>query len=141
MAFVSARKLIGNVVHRTRRSSEDLVIATDHAGEGKFAVRFSLSAKICKAYRLLVGDRVDILFDTETNPPRGLIRRINDGGGWKIYETPGKGGRLVVKMQYHIGLPSVPESTGCQAVDVTDEGILFDIPENADFTKNVRIKS
>ena len=143
MAFVSALSIISErrkTSSRTgpRPSEDAVVLATDLSKRGdafSFSVRLTLSKKIVSEARLIPGDCVDVLFDRESN--RGLIKRVKDGCGWKLTAAHQKAARLNVKFTWVEGLPTFKHSVGVDAV-VTDEGVLFDIPPEAQWEGNAR---
>lgn len=147
MSFISALEL--NKKYGATRgtgratSNDDVVIATDKSvaktGQVVYSLRFSLSAKLIKEARFIEGDKVDVLFDLESDPKRILIvRSLN--GGWSLYKNTKKNpdARFNVKITYRPEMPSFAESIATNAV-VAAEGILFDIPTTAVFGRNARI--
>jgi hypothetical protein len=150
MAFISSTELVigsgrtGVVGRGTKSSNADVVFATDKNGRKSqstknsfFSLRVSISQKIAKEARIINGDRVDVLFDRESTPQRGLLIRVNSGG-WKIMSfSKSKLCRVIVRMGLVKGMPTVSAPAECSAV-VTDEGILFDLPVNCSFDKNMR---
>jgi len=141
MAFVSASEIIGNTSPR-RHSSAGIVLATDKqraSGQQYFAVRISLSRELADRARFILGDRVDVMFDIEGR--RCLLRRVNEGG-WRLHKAGGNGAsdgaRLNIKFKYSTGLPSVKESVSITDYEIAPEGIIFGIPEEASFERNLR---
>lgn len=150
MAFISATELVIKTGRGSPRGAKaslaDVVFATDKNGRKSkgstgafFSLRVSLSPKIAKEARIITGDRVDVMFDRESKPQRGMLCRVTSGG-WKIlasHKAKTATGRLVVRISLVKGMPTVSDAEECKAV-VTDEGILFDLPSNCSFDKNLR---
>ena len=131
MTFKSISELAAKAP-RTEAKGAKLTISTDVAhkragGEEAFSLRFGLSDELLKEARFIAGDRVDVLLDVEAR--LGLIRRTLQGG-WKI---SGSKAKKVVQMTWTEGLPSVPTTSACESVTVTDEGIMFELPKTAQF--------
>lgn len=145
MSFISAIELSKKYSHKTGRGrsavQQDIYLATDKSvaktGQVVYSLRFSLSAKLVKEARFIEGDKVDVLFDFESDPKRILIVR-SLAGGWSLYKNvKTKEGRYNFKITYRPEMPSFTQSTPANAV-VTSEGILFDIPSTAIFGRNAR---
>ena len=142
MAFKSVRECFGANAHgggREKYSSDEVVFATDQAGmkrDGRYAMRVAIHSTIAKKARLIKGDLVDVLFDEQAKV--GLIKRVNDRG-WKL--TNGhESSRLTVKISMKPGMPSIEKAAGCPC-EVTDEGIVFTLPDSVSFTENLREKA
>ena len=145
MSFISAIQLSKNYNTRNGRPrvavDEDVYMATDKSvqktGQIVYSLRFSISEKLIKEARFIEGDKVDVLFDFESNPKRVLIVRSLTGG-WTLYRN-GKNAnsRYNFKIVHRPEMPSFTESTPTKAV-VTSEGILFDVPTTAIFGRNAR---
>jgi len=149
MAFISIVQLkesLDSSVLRGRHTiNAGLVIATDFSGKNKegknrYSLRVSLSSKLAKESRLIHGDRIDILFDKESSPMRGLITRVK-GNGWTLVKAgESKNSRLVTKISMVDGMPTFPTAQICENVVISEEGILFDLPDECSFTENLRAK-
>jgi hypothetical protein len=142
MAFKSVRECFdGNASlgRRERYPSDEIVFATDQAGmkrDGRYAMRVAIHATIAKKARLIKGDLIDVLFDEQAKV--GLIKRVNDRG-WTL--TSGSTcARLTVKISMKPGMPSIEKAASCPC-EVTDEGIVFTLPDSVSFTENLREKS
>lgn len=145
MSFISALELNKKYAKRGGRGriviDYDVSLATDKStaktGQVVYSLRFSISPRIIKEARFIEGDKVDVLFDLESSPKRILIvRSLN--GGWSLYSNAqSKNARFSFKITHRPEYPSFFESTPTNAV-VTAEGILLDIPNTANFGKNVR---
>lgn len=120
----------------SRRHGADIVIATHVSRATKPALAITISLQIAKKARLIAGDRVEIFFDEQSAPRRCLIKRVSEGGLCVSGRGP-KEKRLGIKVTWIKGIPSVDKPYDCQAV-VTDDGILFDIPDEASFDKAMR---
>lgn len=137
---------VGSTKHR-RSNNADLIIATDLSGlngrdkKARYSLRISISAKVARSARIIAGDLVDVAFDADSTPQRGLLVRVNQGG-WKICHVGGKetnkNTRLVFKVTSIKGMPTFAEPYNLDAV-ITDEGILFDLPP-CSFTENLKKK-
>jgi len=147
MSFISALEInkkygCGSGRGRGRiYSDHDIYLATDKSvaktNQIVYSLRFSVSQKLIKEARFIHGDKVDVLFDFESNPKRILIVR-SLVGGWSLYaNSKTKNARFNFKITHRPELPSFTESTPTSAV-VTSEGILFDIPPTAIFGRNAR---
>ena len=145
MSFISALELSKKYSTKGGRGrsvvDHDVCMATDKSvaktGQVVFSLRFSISAKLIKEARFIEGDKVDVLFDLESNPKRVLVVR-SLSGGWSLYcNKKSKNSRFNFKITHRPELPSFEESTATKAV-VTSEGILFDIPPTAIFGRNAR---
>ena len=148
MAFVKASELIKSFNKNNNRQARgaklisDVSIATDlgplnKSGKRTYQMRVTISKDIAKKARIIYGDRLEISFDKDCEPPRGLISRVTDGG-WKASLTSKSNeAGLVFKIMMCDGMPSFSYGSQCDAV-VTDEGILFDLPKNHSFTHNMR---
>ena len=117
-----------------------LLLSSNIEGSGDLSrqISFRISAALAKDARLLIGDRVDILFDAKDRI--GLIKRVKTGG-YKL-TTNGmarseikEGGyySCSVKMTHYSGMPMIEKSTDCESVNVKDEGIMFVFPPAAKF--------
>ena len=148
MAFVKATELIksfnkkNNRQVRGQRLISDVCIATDlgpcnKAGKRTYQMRVTISKDIAKKARIIQGDRLEISFDKDSDPPRALIGRITEGGWKAIHTSKSPEAGLVFKIMMCEGMPSFKSASQCEAV-VTDEGILFDLPKNHSFTQNLR---
>jgi len=149
MAFVSISDITGHTGRKGNKpaNAADVVVAVDKASKKgeptRFSLRVSISPDIAKKARLIAGDRVTILFDRDAPTPQALLKRVASGG-WMLSASSKhvvKGGvasRLTARFTWTVGLPSLAEPEQCDAV-VTDEGVLFDIPASASFTKNMRL--
>ena len=142
MAFKSVRECFdanANIGGRERHPSDEIVFATDQAGtvrDGRYAMRVAIHSTIAKKARLIKGDLVDILFDEPAKV--GLIKRVNAGRGWKL-TTGSENSRLTVKISMKPGMPSIEKATGCPC-EITDEGIVFTLPDCVTFSENIRAK-
>jgi len=105
----------------------------------QFCLRITES--LAREARLLIGDRVDILIDQEAR--LGLVKRVAKGG-WalslatgslKANAKPGNYYNCKINCKYIEGLPYCKPSAECENVNVVDEGIMFEIPERAEFKK------
>lgn len=108
------------------------------SGQPRPALRFRISKDLAQEARILPGDRVDVLIDT--NERLGLVRRVNTGGysasASGITADKIKAGDfypLVTKITLYPGMPKVDETTECENITVSNEGIIFAIPDNATF--------
>jgi len=144
MAFISTMTLTGRNGFTKRASLADVVFATDLRGNKSrnssyHALRISISVKIAKEARIMNGDKVDLMFDRESTPQRGLIKRVA-AGGWAMTASSKnlKNSRLVTRVVLVDGMPTILNSSDCNAI-VTEEGILFDLPANCSFEKNMRL--
>lgn len=145
MSFISAIELSKNYGGRNGRGrvsvDQDVCMSTDKSvaktGQVVYSLRFSISPKLIKEARFIEGDKVDVLFDFESNPKRVLVVRSLHGG-WSLYSN-GKNAnsRFNFKITHRPEMPSFTESTATKAV-VTSEGILFDVPPTAIFGRNAR---
>ncbi len=139
MAFKSIEEITG----RSRPNGlNELFFGTDSFLQGKgsgrktfYALRISLRKDVANKASMQKGDRVTIEFDQEKR--LALIKKV-DFGGWTL-QGSGKPGseRLVFKIQYAKGIPTVANSTGCE-VKLGPKGIVFELPEDASFTENLR---
>ena len=140
MAFISTMELTGRNSSTKRMSLADVMFATDlrvntERRTSNHALRISISAKIAKEARIINGDRVDLMFDKESTPQRGLIKRVTVGGwAMTLNSKRLKNSRLVTRVGLVKGMPTVPDATDCNAI-VTEEGILFDLPASCSFDK------
>jgi hypothetical protein len=122
---------------RPSYSKDDVVFATDYSGTKhgeRYAMRVSVPMAVAKKARIIAGDRVDVLFDQGSR--EGLVKRVNSGG-WKLCETGKSGSRLYVKVSFVFGMPSTVSPVACPC-EVTDEGIVFMLPEEVGFGENLR---
>jgi hypothetical protein len=122
---------------RPTYSKDDVVFATDYSGSKhgeRYAMRVSIPVAVAKRARIIPGDRVDVLFDKDSR--EGLVKRVNSGG-WKLCETGKGGSRLYVKVSFVHGMPSVVSPVSCLC-EVTDDGILFMLPDDVMFGENAR---
>lgn len=126
-----------------RLSGKILTIGINVGGKSKNgstrqALTIRLSADLAKEARLLIGDRVDVLFDKESG--LGLVKRVQTGG----YATtvagmatssvkPGAFYPTVVKLTYYDGMPFIAERHDCENVTVTNEGIMFTLPDSVTY--------
>jgi hypothetical protein len=120
-------------------SPEDIVIATDRAGfkaERRYSLRIAIGHSVAKKARLIKGDRVDILFDRGARA--GLLRRVTNGG-WKLTSGSIKD-KLFVKVQLKPGMPTIASPAGCPC-EVTDDGIIFTLPDEVSFDRNMRAEA
>lgn len=148
MAFISTIQLKtssnNNKINRARSTSNiPLIISTDLAGINKaghkrYSLRLGISGQLAKEARLIAGDTVDVLFDRESNPVRGLIKRVKNDG-WALVKGDKNGSKLFLKISNVEGMPTFALTYPCNAV-VTDDGILFDLPHEHSFTENLREK-
>lgn len=141
MAFESLNTLITRAGQVTRnRNTGGITLATDRQNpkqpgdEVRYTLRLDISAEVAKQARLIMGDRVDILIDRESR--KMMLKRVHDGG-WKLARSGG-GGNLKIQVRYIEGMPSVPVSAGCSSVQLTDDGVVFDVPKSARFDINAR---
>ena len=148
MAFVKTSELVeafykkNNRNGRGQRLISDVAIGTDFGGLNKARQRiYQLSVKvskdIAKKARIIHGDRLEISFDKDSDPPRALITRVTEGGWKAIPVSKSHDAGLVFRITMYDGMPSFKSTAQCEAV-VTDEGILFDLPKNHSFTQNLR---
>lgn len=120
-----------------------LVIGSNSGGKDKYgtertAIVCRISAPLAKEARIIHGDRVDLLIDKESG--LGLLRRISSGGyaatatGKPLKEIKqGEYYGITVKITYYAGMPKFGSTTECDNVNVSDEGILFDLPKDATY--------
>lgn len=142
MNFKSVTEIIGKVPGRGgRRLPQGVSISTDrrspkgHAAS-EFSMRLSISQEIIKKARFMPGDRVDVLIDREARMV--LIKRVTSGG-WALSYRTKSNERAMVQISWSIGLPSVSQSTPCSEVKVTEDGIIFKLPDCAVFDRNARL--
>lgn len=134
-----SRKPRGNNVNRDG-ASQSLLFSSNSKGVGdeQRQISFRISAPLAREARLLIGDRVDILFDTKDRI--GLIKRVKSGG-YKLTTNgmprsdikEGAYYACSVKMTHYAGMPMIGKSTDCESVNVKDEGIMFVFPAAAKF--------
>lgn len=143
MTFISvseyARKN-GVTLRSGLRVNGDVVISHYSAGKPRGKEKrersnlvMRLSKQITKESRWVAGDRIDILFDPETR--RGLLQRVGDGGCKLIAASKNS---FSIQCTWYPGMPTVPRSMACKNAKVTDEGILFDLPDDAAFVKTFK---
>jgi len=140
MAFKTLQELTGVEAKRGNHSkipSDQILFATDKRSKGDkgslFCMRIGIPVKTAKKARFVAGDKVEVLFDVADRV--GLVRRVSSGGYTlcKHHENS----RLTVKATYYPGMPTVSDSVGCLS-DVTDDGIVFMLPDSVSFEKNLR---
>jgi len=144
MGFVSIKKLAEAEAPHIRKPKffAPITLSQDSNGVGKdgkpqWALRISLSKSLSEVSNFKQGDRVDVLFDTETTPPRGLLVK-DDSSDWRLSQNKGScAARLVVKLRWRDGMPSLLTTEGCQAI-IVDGNILFDVPDSARFDDNLK---
>jgi len=140
MGFKSVQDVMKNGVRTSGRGAScDVVICTDKshakdADEPRYSLRIKISSRLLKEARYQKGDRVDVLLDTEEK--KMLVRRVSNGG-WALSFIGDSSAQ--VKFSWCAGLPSVAEASPCIDPKVTAEGIVFTLPENAVFDRNVRL--
>ena len=139
MAFESIRDCFAGRRTNGRPSAypkDEIVFAIDKGsgkGQNRFCLRIAIHPEVAKKAKLIKGDVVDILFDKVEKA--GLIKRVLSGG-WKLTSGDSQS-RLNVKTNYKPGMPSINGSTSCPC-EITDDGILFYLPENVCFERNLR---
>jgi hypothetical protein len=99
-------------------------------------MRLSISQEIVKKARFMPGDRVDVLIDREARMV--LIKRVTSGG-WALSYRTKSNERAMVQISWSIGLPSVSQAAPCSEVKVTEDGIIFKLPDCAVFDRNARL--
>ena len=139
MAFVSASQFIGT--NAGRRSNAAIVLATDqqniNGGVG-YALRMGIANHVAKEARFLVGDKVDLLIDEEGR--RCLIKR-DPKGRWSLHTSKSvkaSRSRMMLKITFRVGMPSVATTTAIDDYEITPEGILLRMPEEVSFDRNMR---
>lgn len=144
MAFVNLSELssLGRD-NKQFRGEYDLLITVASKDrknkKGDLAIVFHIGPKLSRQYRIIRGDRVNVLFDKESRT--GLIKRTT-GKGQKIGgPTDGKRGALRVQLTFKPEMGIYPPEEGIfpETVTINDEGILFDVPESALDPKNLRV--
>lgn len=107
-------------------------------GDERKSIVIRLSTALAKEARILHGDRLDLLFDKDSR--LGLLKRVNKGGyaasatGKKRDEIePSKFYSVTMKLTYYPGMPIFKAYTECENVNISDEGILFDIPNDVTY--------
>jgi hypothetical protein len=121
---------------------EDVTFSTN-ASERKpghviYSMRLAISAAIAKKARLVLGDKIAVFFDRKNMA--GILVRTNSGT-LKLTGKPGKG-RLEVKTTWRPGdnIPTVATTIGCLS-EVTDDGIIFMLPDCVSFDRNLRAEA
>lgn len=142
MNFKSVTEISGRAPGRGgQRLLDGVTISTDrrvskgHAGS-EYTMRFSISQNLTKKARFMPGDRVDVLIDREAR--MALIKRVSSGG-WALSYRTKSNERAMVQISWCVGLPSVKQSTACSDVQVTEDGIIFKLPDSAVFDRNARL--
>lgn len=141
MAFISISSLTNHTGVRKGRNpngTNGLLFSIDKAGKNseRSSIRFRIGTDLVKEYRLIAGDRVDVLFDPVDKT--GLIKRVASGG-WAVgtsfkSKDKNKVAPLTVKLMHKDGMPWIDASDDCSSVCVTHEGILFSFPAKTIFT-------
>jgi hypothetical protein len=148
MAFISLTEIAtinnGRLRNRGKRvTGKRLSIGVASSGKSKTGqqrptLTLRISKDLAQEARILPGDRLDVLIDR--NERLGLIRRIKDGGysasASGIKSDNIKAGEfypIVTKITYYEGMPKVDETTDCENITVSNEGIIFALPDNATF--------
>lgn len=142
MNFKSVTEISGRAPGRGgQRLLDGVTISTDrrsprgHAAS-EYTMRFSISQQLTKKARFMPGDRVDVLIDREARLV--LIKRVSSGG-WALSYRTKSNERAMVQISWCEGLPSVKRSTACSDVQVTEDGIIFKLPDSAVFDRNARL--
>jgi hypothetical protein len=142
MGFKSASEFSDGSVLRKRTAIEgDVVFATHKASRKEssgttYTCTFLISKSKAEEARLLKGDFVDFLFDREKN--LGLIKRSTKVKRWTIRDYHVKRfERYILTINWMPGMPSVAESAACPA-EITEEGILFQLPKGTKYDTNAR---
>ena len=140
MAFKSVRECFDgspSTGNRGRYKSDEIIFATDQAGADgdRYAMRVAIHPSTARKARIMKGDLIDVFFDEEAKV--GLVKRDNLQG-WKLAANS-ENSRLTVKIHMRPGMPSIEKATGCPC-EVTDEGIVFTLPDCVSFAENLRAK-
>lgn len=126
MGFVSAIELQKPVTRK--RISKGVAISTISNNDQSY-LQIRIDNDTLKEARILLGDRLDLLFDKEGR--LGLIKRVKDGG-WML---TGKGETCArFRVRWAAGLPYTNSLVECS--DVTADvvtGIMFQLPEGVKF--------
>ncbi len=139
--FISQAAASNSTRPRSRLTPDALVaISTDFSSKSRqtFQFRVSIHLSLIKQLRWMPGDRMDLLVNPRTR--QILVRRI-PAGGWALSNLNAKDKsrtKLYAKFPHSPGMPSVRHSTPCHNVTVTDEGLLIDVPECAQWDRNAR---
>ena len=121
---------------------DDVTFATGASnrkpGSVIYSMRLAISASIARKAHLRLGDKVAIYFDRKNMA--GMLVRSN-GSRLKLTGKPGKG-RLEVKTTWtpEDNIPTVAKTIGCPS-EVTDDGILFMLPDCVSFDRNLRAEA
>jgi hypothetical protein len=122
--------------------SDDVTFATNasmrKSGGVIYSMRLAISASIAKKARLQLGDKIAIYFDKKNMA--GMLVRANNSR-LTLTGKPGKG-RLEVKTTWtpEDNIPTVARTVGCPS-EVTDDGILFMLPDCVSFDRNLRAEA
>ncbi len=85
---------------------------------------FVIGTDTLKKARIVIGDRLDILYDKESG--RGLLRRVLEGG--RKVSKASSGSTAVISTKMNSNFPIVPHITEIKSVSICDDGIVFDWP-------------
>jgi hypothetical protein len=152
MTFISASYIAetkragsGGRSKGTKRNAELLTVSSNLgakslvSGFQRRQITVRITEQLAKKARILPGDRLDLLFDKEAN--LGLIKRVVTGGysatAAGVHQDKIVSGRfynVVIKATHYEGMPMFPKSTDCENVTITDEGILFTMPSDTEYS-------
>lgn len=137
MGYISFSEVARNHGMATRHSGPGspvhlLLTCTAESRHHKARLRFTVKESLVKKARWQPGDRVDVLWDPEAK--MGLMKRVKDGGfalSFKKDKKTGEyepSGQVQFVYRSEMGMPFVPGTHPIVQADVTDEGIMFELP-------------
>jgi hypothetical protein len=126
MGFVSAISLQQPVTRNRIRKGVAISMAWQ---TGKAYLNVRIDNETLKEARLILGDRLDVLFDKDAR--LGLIKRVKEGG-WQLSKHGDKAAR--VRIMWAPGIPRTVEQVECTDVISSEaDGVMFAIPWAATF--------
>ena len=117
-------------IWHTSRKDDDLLFSTVKSSGG-YTITFTLYPGVLRKSGLQKGDKVDLLFDSNTG--EGLIKKAKYGN--KITNI---GSRPCVCFKWRLGLPSINNITEVNNVSIKNGVIHFSFPRNTSFNGQAR---
>lgn len=135
MAFQSLTKIRSRTAKSVRsKITAQLTMSIYARKKGSHALVFRLENSLIGAAGLAPGDLVDIQIDREEG--LGLVSKAEGNQGFTL--SPVKSGKAcTVSIQWCRGMPVLGKSVPCTGISLKDEGLLFELPEEAHYPDSI----